>query len=216
MSGISCYDGKQITHYTMLQGLVNNSILCITEDNKGNLWFGSNGGVSRYDGKSFTNYTTAQGLANDVVYWIAEDKTGNLWFATFGGGVSRYDGENFNNYTVAQGLPDNIVTSIIPDSASNIIIGTNSGFAVLTSFNANLTEDNRKEEVIPAQNNLSNEQLKEYTPQIEIYNSSTGYPVQDVTHMFMDSGGIIWIATGSDKTGLVRFDYKAIHKNLKP
>ena len=31
------------------QGLVNNSILCITEDNKGNLWFGSNGGVSRYD-----------------------------------------------------------------------------------------------------------------------------------------------------------------------
>ena len=86
------------------RGLVNNSILCITEDNKGNLWFSSNGGVSRYDGKSFTNYTTAQGLANDVVYWIAEDKTGNLWFATFGGGVSRYDGENFNNYTIAQGF----------------------------------------------------------------------------------------------------------------
>jgi class 3 adenylate cyclase len=34
--------------------------------------------------------------------------------------------------------------------------------------------------------------------------------------MFIDSKGVFWIATGSDKTGLVRFDYKAIHKNSTP
>jgi hypothetical protein len=43
----------------------------------------------------------------------------------------------------------------------------------------------------------------------KVFNSLTGYPVKDVNAgagaMFLDSG-IIWIATGSDRTGLVRFD----------
>ena len=43
----------------------------------------------------------------------------------------------------------------------------------------------------------------------KVFNSLTGYPVKDVNAgsgaMFWDSG-IIWIGTGSDRTGLVRFD----------
>src|ERR1017187_9793262 len=50
-----------------------------------------------------------------------------------------------------------------------------------------------------------------------IYNSATGYPVKDVNAgqngMYKDSKGIIWIATGADKTALVRFDESAVNKN---
>ncbi|MBI4645747.1 MAG: PAS domain-containing protein, partial [Bacteroidia bacterium] len=57
---------------------------------------------------------------------------------------------------------------------------------------------------------------------IEIYNSSTGYPVKDVNGgsangaMLIDSKGILWAGTGAEKTALVRMDYNAIHRNDKP
>ena len=234
--GVSRYDGKSFTNFTTAQGLANNTVWSITEDKTGNLWFGTQGGgVSRYDGnceaitntnknnqsvsKSFTNFTTAQGLANNTVFSITEDKTGNLWFGTDGGGVSRYDGKSFTNFTTAQGLPDDVVTQVVIDSQQNIVIGTNFGVGVVVSFTPKLREENTKSN-IPAQNSLNNEELKNYTPNIEIYNSSTGYPVKDVNAgqnaMYKDSKGIIWIATGSAKTGLVRFDYNAVNKNTNP
>ena len=112
---------KSFINFTTAQGLANNTILNITEDKTGNLWFGTQGGgISKYDGnrvdaiergdtiaqqtqqdlkkingklvKSFTNFTTAQGLTNNNVRCIFEDKIGNLWFGTYGGGVSKYDG----------------------------------------------------------------------------------------------------------------------------
>lgn len=214
-SGVSCYDGKFVTHYTSLQGLASNIVRCIIEDRKGNLWFGTEGGASCFDGKSFINYSIAQGLANNRVFCIQEDKEGNLWFGTTGAGVSRFDGKSFCSYSVAQGLPHNLVTTIIADSQSNIIFGTNLGLGVMVSFKLKSTE-NKKVNQIPAQNNLSNEELKKYTPQIEIYNSSTGYTIKDISSMFKDSAGIVWIGTGSDKSGLVRFDYSAIKKSTKP
>ncbi len=84
---------KSFSNYTTAQGLAHNSVLCISQDNKGNLWFGTDGGgVSRYDGESFSNFTTAQGLANNEIGNIIQDNKGDLWFGTSGGGVSRYDG----------------------------------------------------------------------------------------------------------------------------
>lgn len=189
--GVSCYDGEYFTTYSTEQGLAGNDVVSIVEDKKGNIWFGTlGGGVSCYDGKSFSNYKIAQGLANDIVLSITEDEAGNLWFGTSGGGVSRYDGKTFVNYTTAQGLPDNTVTQVVITKEQNIVIGTNFGVVV-----------------------------KNQTADFEVYNSSTGYPVKDVNAgqgaMYKDSKGIIWIATGADKTALVRFDYAALNRNNK-
>jgi len=225
--GVSRFDGKSFTNYTTAQGLANNVVRSITEDKTGNLWFGTQGGVSCYDGKSFMNFTTAQGLANNSVRSITEDKTGNLWFGTAGGGVSRYDGKSFTNFTTAQGLPDNNVVQVVITKEQNIAIGTNFGMAVVVSFTpkhalsgAEGVKAEGKQNNVPPQNNLNNEELKNYTPVFGIYNSSTGYPVKDVNagqnSMFSDSKGIIWIGTGSDKTALVRFDYAGLNKNNKP
>jgi ligand-binding sensor domain-containing protein/serine phosphatase RsbU (regulator of sigma subunit) len=218
--GVSRYDGKSFTNFTTAQGLANNFVMSITEDKRGNLWFGTyGGGVSRYDGKYFTNFTTEQGLADNVVLSTTEDKMGILWIGTAGGGVSRYDGKSFLNFTTADGLPDNAVTQVIITKEQNIAIGTNLGVGVLVSFSTKLGAQTTKH-TITAVNNLNNQELKAHEPVVEIYNSATGYPVKDVNSggncMFLDSKGIIWMATGSDKTALVRFDYKAINKNIKP
>jgi len=55
----------------------------------------------------------------------------------------------------------------------------------------------------------------------DVYNSATGYPVKDVNAsqgtLFKDRMGRIWIATGSSKTALIRFDPEAVQKtNLPP
>jgi ligand-binding sensor domain-containing protein/serine phosphatase RsbU (regulator of sigma subunit) len=223
--GVSRFDGTSFTNFTTAQGLTNNIVSKISGDQKGCLWFGTNGGgLSRYDGKSFTNFTTAQGLAGNAIMSIKEDKTGNLWFGTNGGGVSRYDGKSFINYTTAQGLPDNVVTQIVITKENNIALGTNLGVGMLVSFSpkealntAEGLQDKSLQTSLPAQNKLSNEELKNFSPLIEIYNSNNGYPVKDVNTgqngMFEDSKGIIWAGTGSDKTALMRFDYAALNKN---
>jgi ligand-binding sensor domain-containing protein/serine phosphatase RsbU (regulator of sigma subunit) len=217
--GVSRYDGRSFTNYTTAQGLTNNKIWNIKEDKKGNLWFGTyGGGVFCYNGKSFTNYTTAQGLANDDVRVITEDKEGNLWFGTAGNGISRYDGKSFLSYTTFHGLSDNMINQVVITKEQNIAIGTNLGMSVLVSFH--IHESGRNAESIPAQNNLTNDELKSATPVFEIYNSTKGYPIKDVNYgqdgIFKDSKGMLWIGTGSDKTGLVRFDYKEVNRSEIP
>ncbi len=219
-SGVSKFDGSTFTNFTTSQGLTNNTVRCMLQDKAGNLWFGtSGGGISKYDGKAFTNYTTSQGLANNTVKCITEDKFGNLWFGTSGGGISRYDGKSFVNYSSEQGIPDNTVTQIVKANKQTLAIGTNFGIGVITCFISH-SKKGKSNDTVPAQNPLSNYDLKNYTPVIEVFNTTTGYPIRDVNagqhSMFLDSKGIIWIGTGSDKTALVRFDYSALNRNPSP
>ncbi|MDQ6845609.1 MAG: ATP-binding protein, partial [Bacteroidota bacterium] len=210
--GVNKYDGKSVTNYTTAQGLASNVVFSINEDYRGNIWLGTlGGGVSKYDGNSFTNYTTAQGLADNVVWAITQDRTGNLWFGTQQGlSVMRNEtadkktatGKLFQSYTTTDGLPDNFVTQVVEDNDEKLYIGTNLGICELKRVNS--SKGFEKEWAVG-----------------KIFNSQTGYPVKDVNAglgaMFKDSRGIIWVGTGSDKTGLVRFDPKAvITNNLVP
>jgi ligand-binding sensor domain-containing protein/serine phosphatase RsbU (regulator of sigma subunit) len=229
--GLSRYDGKSFTNYTTDQGLVSNKVMCIREDHTGNLWIGTSAGLSLYQdgqnsgggsglsaGEHFTNYTVSQGLANNSVWSVTEDERGTVWIAT-DGGMSRYDGTSFANFDKSLGLPDNTITQIVVTKEKNLAIGTNFGIAVLVDFKS-ILQGKKALDNIPPLNSFSNKVLKKYSPVFEIYNSATGYPVKDVNvmqnSMLKDSKGMIWIGTGSNKTGLVRFDYSALNKSNKP
>ncbi len=217
--GVSKFNGKSFTNFTMEQGLANNVVFSIKEDNEGNLWFGTlGGGVSKFDGEHFTNYTTDQGLANNVVWAITQDTNDNLWFGTEQGlslmhkaTKDQYNRNSadrgksfrqFENFSTKDGLPDNFITQVVTGNDSKLYIGTNLGICELTP--GNTSENNQKKWAVG-----------------KVFNSHTGYPVKDVNAglgaMFKDRNGIIWIGTGSDKTGLVRFDPNAaINNNLSP
>ena len=210
--GVSRYDGKSFTTFTTGQGLASNTVLSITIDNTGNIWFGTQGGgVSLYNGKSFVTLSKAQGLANNTVFRIAPDKDGNLWFGTqeglclmkkdivekLGAGTISKGEQLFHTFTTTDGLPDNLVTQVLQMPDGRMAAGTNLG-VTLFKPSADLTT----------------------ISDIEIYNSLTGYPVKDVNGgqncMLLDSKGIIWAGTGSEKTALVRFDPSALHSNNTP
>jgi ligand-binding sensor domain-containing protein len=91
--GVSFYNGKSFEYFTTNEGLSDNQIRYIQEDNNGKIWFGTAKGVSVYDKGTFTNYSTK---TNKPKYeW---NKTnGDLWF--YGGeedGINRFDGNNMN------------------------------------------------------------------------------------------------------------------------
>jgi signal transduction histidine kinase/ligand-binding sensor domain-containing protein/DNA-binding LytR/AlgR family response regulator len=209
--GISRFNGQTFTNYTVNQGLAHNSVWSIQDDKSGNLWFGTvGGGVSRFDGKNFTNFTTAQGLADNTVWCITFDRSGNLWLGTYGGisilpaaelikvGKESVSSNRslFRNFTTRDGLPNNCVTQILQTRDGAVYAGTNMGICEII-----LTNDGQFRVV-------------------DVYNTSTGYPVKDVNvgnkAMYEDNRGIIWIGTGSDKTALVRFDPKKVHRSDKP
>ncbi|MBC7827402.1 MAG: hypothetical protein H7122_06635, partial [Chitinophagaceae bacterium] len=214
--GVSKFDGKNFTNYTVLQGLAGNVVFCIQEDRNSNIWFGTlGGGVSKFDGKGFTNYTVEQGLCDNVVWTITEDRQDNIWFGTQHGlsliskekmmQASADDGGNkdvdqhfFTSLTTEDGLPNDFITQLVQGHDEKLYAGTNLGMC----------------ELLPAKGADSGG--KQWSVG-RIFNTQHGYPVKDVNAglnaMFADSSGIIWIATGSDKTGLVRFEPDAINKN---
>lgn len=53
---------------------------CILEDDKGRLWFGTNGsGIHVLDGSQVTNLTSERGLSSDYVYQLNSDGLGYIW-----------------------------------------------------------------------------------------------------------------------------------------
>jgi len=68
------------------QGLSNNSVRCIYQDQEGFMWFGTYDGLNRYDGYQFkifrNNFKNDQSLINNWINAINEDPKGNLWIGT--------------------------------------------------------------------------------------------------------------------------------------
>jgi ligand-binding sensor domain-containing protein/serine phosphatase RsbU (regulator of sigma subunit) len=101
---------KTFTNFTEKDGLSNNVVNAILEDNTGNIWLGTPGGASRYNGncvedvgigtnlleppikhtkgnkkdlvKSIMSFTEKEGLVDNAVLNMVQDVDGNIWFGT--------------------------------------------------------------------------------------------------------------------------------------
>jgi ligand-binding sensor domain-containing protein len=104
--GLSRFDGKRWTHYTV-PDLADPYVYDIVFDRDGSVWVANWRGVSIYDGRSakggWRSYTKADGIADDWVYAITIDRDGTKWLGTENG-VTRYDGRTFKNFTHEDGL----------------------------------------------------------------------------------------------------------------
>ena len=85
--GVYRYDGKTIIHFTTEDGLCQNKIVNIQQDQSGNLYFNTDLGVSKFDGQRFTTLR----VSNTNEWKLHPD---DLWFkgAQDSAVVYRYDG----------------------------------------------------------------------------------------------------------------------------
>jgi ligand-binding sensor domain-containing protein len=99
--GVARHTGRKTienwTAYTTGEGLVNNFVQAIAEDNNGKLWFGTKGGVSVFDGSAWTSFTMDNGLNSNNILCIAVDREGVVWLGT-DSGVNCYKNGKFISY----------------------------------------------------------------------------------------------------------------------
>jgi ligand-binding sensor domain-containing protein len=129
------------TKFTVADGLPDNMIFSVTQDQKNNLWFGTPSGVVCYDNSTWHTYTTEDGLAANYNSLIAVDGENNVWC---GGtevlpitssavpsetGVSCYNGQKWQVYNRQSGLISNRVYSMCVDTKGMLWLGTDKGIA---------------------------------------------------------------------------------------
>lgn len=118
-------------------GLSQSNILCILQDSRGFMWFGTRDGLNKFDSHKFTVYKHSQedthSISNDEIMDIKEDADGNLWIATFGGGLNMFDWqtEKFTRYWHDANNPGSIPTDYLHcvyiDDEDIIWVGTSRG-----------------------------------------------------------------------------------------
>jgi signal transduction histidine kinase/ligand-binding sensor domain-containing protein/DNA-binding response OmpR family regulator len=170
-----------------VSGLNSDDILCIHQDRKGFLWFGTNYGLYRFDGIDFRMYEyhpNQQGsISGNFIFDIIEDKSGALWFCT-NNGLDRYD--------------------IASDGFVRIPILIENGGSGVVSYqqhiNRGLFTRNGSILVNVASNGIFEFRIE--TGRLESVKTLSGNVITDASDMEEDVNGNIWIGTKND--GLVR------------
>jgi len=165
------------------QKIFKNSITCIKEDKKGNIWIGTyQDGVYIFDGeKVFRNIDNPE-LNHQIIFDIYFDNHDNVWFATLLHGIGEYNMllGKFNWLTENEGLSSNHTKCIVQDNSENYWFGT-SGGGVCNYFGKQFTN----------------------------YDKFSGLSGNFVHSIYRDSKNRLWIGT-SDR-GLTVLDSSGFH-----
>jgi PAS domain S-box-containing protein len=177
--GLTEFDGRRFRTYTV-SDRVNDMIGALTEDREGNLWLGTTalGGLKiMRDG--WTTYGKDDGLGDSVAS-IFETRSGEIYVNSTAWRISRFDGDGFT--TLKPGLPAAVndvgwrdVNGVIQDHTGDWWIGTRDGlyrFAHVARF----------------------EDLARTRPSA-LYTVRDGLASNDVTRLFEDTHGDIWISS---------------------
>ncbi|MEJ7588503.1 MAG: two-component regulator propeller domain-containing protein [Ferruginibacter sp.] len=123
-------------HLTTYDGLAQSDVLCILQDKKGFMWFGTSGGLNKYDGYNFTLFknvsTKINSISSNFISCMAEDSSGALWIGTRDG-LNRFDSKKnlFTRFMHDKNDPNSIssnyIVSLTEDSFGLLWISTSDG-----------------------------------------------------------------------------------------
>ncbi len=172
------------------EGLSQTIVECITQDQRGFMWFGTEDGLNRYDGYTFTVLRHDPENPNSLVYnhilSLLVDRAGYIWIGTFDSGLDRFDpySENFTHYRYDAGNPQSLsndhVISIFEDSSGYLWVGTMLGL------------------------NRLNRETGSFTRYIYDPDDLHSISHNTVRVIYEDHSGTLWI--GTEGGGLNRYD----------
>ncbi len=217
-NGVSKYSREGIKNFTSKDGLTDNNIKTIIEDDEGNLFLGSDGrGLIKFTNESFISYTEDDGLSNSVVLSIVEDDMKNIWITTHRKGICKIEEGTIVNYSMEDGLANNTVWCSLLAKDKRMWFGTDMGLSVYENgkFKTYSTEDGLNAKKIYALNEDGNGDIwigtKEglsvlYLENDSIYsfNEQIG-SIRNLRYIYRESNEVVWFCSSD---GLFHFDIK--------
>jgi two-component system sensor histidine kinase ChiS len=212
-------------HLGLDDGLSQSTVMAITQDSLGFLWFGTQDGLNRYDGAKIKIYRPVEGddasLSDAWICTLALDAGGKLWAGTRQGGANRYDAltGKFTRFLHDDDQPDSLshnnVHAIYKDAQDRLWLGTGTALdeydaganafkhhfpPEIESWLVNaITED--------SEGNLwlgTNKGLWRFNPSQDKFQAyPTGEKELSIMAVLVDADGTLWLA--SEGGGLVRF-----------
>lgn len=127
-----CYpasDTPIFDHFTISDGLSNNSINDILQTHDGYIWIATKDGLNRYDGQNFKIFKRdlfdSTSVPENYIMCLIESRDSTLWVGTWGGGLCRFDPaqEQFVRYDHSDPA-DDYIQCLFQDRDDHIWYGT--------------------------------------------------------------------------------------------
>lgn len=194
----------RFNHLTIDEGLSQNTIACIAQDDRGFIWIGTQAGLNKYDGYNFTVYKTdiydSNSLSENHILSICKDDRGFLWVGTEHG-LNKYDpsGDTFTRYYHDSkdlgSISNNIINTICKSDENDIWIGTTKGL------------------------NRYDQETNAFVRYSSLLSNQDSILSNDIRSVIQDKSGTVWIGSYgggltvfNSKTGQVDFYHKD-HEN---
>ena len=164
-------------------GLSNNNVYSIAQDDLGFIWIATDNGLNRYDGSSFKIYKNdpeiPESLSFNKTSRVYKDNKGDIWVSFTGVGVDRYNVrydnfDHFSFYDSAKNRQPISVRFFFERSNGDFILGGESGMFLLK------------------------EKSRIFVDFFEYYGLKKPEGTIMYNHMVEDSKGIIWVASNQD------------------
>lgn len=184
------------------QGLSQASVICILQDSRGFMWFGTQDGLNRYNGYEMAVYkhdaSDSTSISHNYIECLYEDQAGTIWIGTRGGGLNAYDPvkDQFRSYKNdpedSTSISYDIVKCIYQDKKGVYWIGTTYG---LNSFDG------------------KNDSFKRYLYNDEDTLSVNGFKVHVI---YEDRKGRFWVGTHDGGLNLFDRDKETFRRYIDP
>jgi len=125
-AGVYRFGKEKFQYFTMDDGMANNSVQTLYNNNKSELWLGTQNGISIYDQNSFKTLALPGDQNNNDINSIVEITNGIYWIGTRGD-AQKYDGFTFTKIMAPDGYPFINVRCLIKDHQDQIWLAGNNG-----------------------------------------------------------------------------------------
>ncbi len=180
------------------QGLPQEDVRCIFQDNEGYMWFGTHSGAVKFNGRQMETNTSGESFDNTIVFDIAQDSKGRMYFATIDGVYCRDEDGGYTKYF--DGVP---FKHIYIDSKDNKFVYGDKGLYYLTANHKQQLRINDKAPTMPTilnsmSQNKSGRNTFLATPQ-GFYMMDRDYKLTQLStkecySVFVEEDGLIWLS----------------------
>ncbi len=98
----------KFNHFQTKNGLSQDFVYTINQDNNGYLWIGTGEGLNRFDGKKITIFNQKDGLSENIIISSFKDSDGVIWYGHNDGTITKLNDNKFEKISTLTDITSSI------------------------------------------------------------------------------------------------------------